>query len=210
MANKGQMPTLQNLNQVAETHHMTEHHGNRMWYEQKHQEYTRTPHGTLAATSSVSWMLKPLPNILAITGGVSTRQKEGKGKTELRTCWNHGTPTHDRDTNAMLRSVRTCYFLPRIHVRKNSGAQWRTFYHFVSYKGAHTRPSRHQGKEQPAQGRLRCHPWLLIRLLSHIHYVDPYGSNPHGNTHQTKPDGLRQEEGKTSYGHTRPVAFGRM
>ena len=105
---------------------------------QKHREYTRTPHRTLAATSSVSWMLKPLPNILAITGGVSTRQKEGKGKTELRTCRNHGTPTHDRDTNAMLMSVRTCYFLPRIHVRKNSGAQWRTFYHFASYKGAHT------------------------------------------------------------------------
>ena len=102
------------------------------------QHYNSTPEKELAMIMHVSSMGIPLPNMLAITGGVSSRQKEGKGKTELRTCRNHGTPTHDRDTNAMSRSVRTCYFLPRIHVRKNSGAQWRTFYQFASYKGAHT------------------------------------------------------------------------
>ena len=35
------------------------------------QHYKRTPHIELAMTYSISRTLKPLPNILAITGGVS-------------------------------------------------------------------------------------------------------------------------------------------
>ena len=45
--------------------------------------YKRTLNIALAMTYSISRMLKSLPNILAITGGVSRRQKEGKGKTQL-------------------------------------------------------------------------------------------------------------------------------
>ena len=44
MANKGQMPTLQSLNQVPEAHHMTEHHGNRMWHEHKSIKSTHGLH----------------------------------------------------------------------------------------------------------------------------------------------------------------------
>ena len=40
--------------------------------------YKRTLNISLAMTYSISRMLKSLPNILAITGGVSARQKEGK------------------------------------------------------------------------------------------------------------------------------------
>ncbi len=45
--------------------------------------YKRTLNIALAMTDSISRMLKSLPNILAITGGVSARQKEGKEKAEV-------------------------------------------------------------------------------------------------------------------------------
>ena len=103
------------------------------------QHYKKTTHRDLDLSCSISQVPESLPNILAITGGVSTRQKEGKEKTQLRTLQNNGAPTHDRDTNAMLRSVWTCIILPRKQARKNNGEQWRTFYHFASYNDAHTK-----------------------------------------------------------------------
>ena len=45
--------------------------------------YKRTLNIALAMTNSISRMLKSLPNMLAITGGISARQKEGKEKTKL-------------------------------------------------------------------------------------------------------------------------------
>ena len=50
----------------------------------------------------------------------------------------HGTISHDCLTTAMFSSAQTCYFLPRVCVQKNNGAQWRTFYNFASYNEAHT------------------------------------------------------------------------
>ena len=47
------------------------------------QHYKSTPHKELAMTHYISLMLISLPNILAITGGVSSRQKEGKEKHNL-------------------------------------------------------------------------------------------------------------------------------
>ena len=103
------------------------------------QHYKKTTHRELDLSCSISQVPDSLPNILAITGGVSTRQKEGKEKTQLSTLQKHGAPTHDRDTNAMLRSVWTCNILPRKQARKNSGERWRTFYHFAPYNDAHTK-----------------------------------------------------------------------
>ena len=50
----------------------------------------------------------------------------------------HGTVTHDCLTTAMLSNAQTVNFIPRICMQKISGGQWRTFYHFASYKEAPT------------------------------------------------------------------------
>jgi len=68
----------------------------------------------------------------------SSRQKEGKEKSQFGTRQKHCTISHDCLTTAMFSSARTCYVLPRICMQNINGAQWRTFYPFASYKGAHT------------------------------------------------------------------------
>ena len=55
---------------------------NKVMMSKDQQHYNITPHIELAMTCSISRMLKSLPNSLAITGGVSTRQKEGKEKID--------------------------------------------------------------------------------------------------------------------------------
>ena len=46
------------------------------------QHYNRTTHRELDMSYDISQMVESLPNILAITGGVSARQKEGNGNTQ--------------------------------------------------------------------------------------------------------------------------------
>ena len=91
----------------------------------------------LAMTDSISRMLKSLPNILAITGGVSSRQKEGKEKTQFGTMRTYGTLSHDSLATSMFGSAQSCNFLPRKQVRKNDRPRPRTFLRFRSYQEAH-------------------------------------------------------------------------
>ena len=100
------------------------------------QHYKSTPHKELAMTHYISLMLISLPNILAITGGVSSRQKEGKEKPLFGTRQNNCTISHDCLTTAMFGSARTCYFVTRKQVRKNDRRRPRTFCCFRSYQKA--------------------------------------------------------------------------
>ena len=87
---------------------------------------------------SISRMPISLPNILAITGGSVEDKKKVKKNHDLEPGTKHSTISHDRLTTAMLSNARTVNFIPRICMQKISGEQWQTFYHFASYKEAHT------------------------------------------------------------------------
>ena len=85
---------------------------------------------------SISRMLISLPNILAITGGVSSRQKEGKEKTQFGTRQQYGTLSHDSLTTSMFDNAQTCYIIQRKQVRKNDRPRPRTFWRFRPYQEA--------------------------------------------------------------------------
>ena len=52
--------------------------------------------------------------------GVSSRQKEGKEKTQFETRQQHGTLSHDSLATSMFVNAQTCYFLPRKQMRNKT------------------------------------------------------------------------------------------
>ena len=106
---------------MAKAEWMAEGRQRRERMTRRKQHYKRTPHRELAMTHSICRMLIPLPNILAITGGVSSRQKEGKEKTHIGTRQQYGTLSHDSLTTSMFGNAQTCYFLPRKQAPKRDG-----------------------------------------------------------------------------------------
>ena len=111
---KGTSQLYRNFKSDSSSTHDTQTHPHRHTHKKAHQQqYRRTPHRKLTTSHYIFQMLKPLPNILAITGGVSSRQKEGKEKTQIETRQQYGTLSHDSLTASMFGNAQTCYFLPR-------------------------------------------------------------------------------------------------
>ena len=82
------------------------------------------------------------------------------------------TISHDCLTTAMLSNALTVNFIPRICMQQNSGGQWRTFYHFASYKEAHTTAlqdiKRGNSLRKVDSDATHDLPWLCL-CLDHAH-----------------------------------------
>ena len=154
------------------------------------QHYNSTPQKEPAMIVHISRMLKSLPNILAITGGVSSRQKEGNEKTQIGTRQQHGTLSNDSLATSMFSSVQNCYVVPRIRIQKNRRGPSRTFSHFASYRRAHKSPS----------------GWQLLANLSRAEGNRWQQKKQRAAESRTEnvntPKCLGQSEGNTPQGHT--------
>ena len=159
-------------------------------------------------------MLKPLPNILAITGGVSSRQKEGKEKTQLGTSQQCGTLSHDSLTTSMFGNAQTCNFLPRKQVRKNDRPRPRTFLRFHPHQEALEEASAAMLESKPFKNSKRSRACNMTPKDTHTttsavwdkKKVKPQRTKHNANTHTTHHTRcLRQKEGKTLQNHTKQM-----
>jgi hypothetical protein len=126
------------------------------------QHYKRTLHMELAMTDSISRMLKSLPNILAITGGVSSRQKEGKEK-------HNSEPYEHMALSPMTLSQPQCSAVHSLatfsHVNKCKKTTALDRAHF----GVFVRIRRHM--EEASAAMLECSDCILVTCL--VSFVCP-------------------------------------
>ena len=143
------------------------------------QHYKNTPHRELARTHSISRMLISFPNILAITGGVSSRQKEGNDKSQF------GIRQKNMALSPMTASQPQCsavYGLATFsHVNKCEKTTDDDRGHFAVF----VRIRRHRGK--------LAQPCLKANLQ------EPLWLWPHMENTQNQIRCLRQKEGNTPH-----------
>ena len=109
----------------------------------------------------------------------------------------------------MFSSARTVNFIPRICMQKISGGQWRTFYHFASYKEAPTTDLQDIKRGNSLRNMTTQRAWHVPEGREQRASVeDRLQKRAHTNsTSYTRC--LRQKEGKTPHDHTRHMACGR-